>query len=416
MVAGQDVSKYDTFNEENDKSKLFLYDPNERTFELMYEDPTYDVAGPVGGCRTASGGASIDEKTNELIYVSYYAEKPVRLFFDDEVQQTNDMLEAAFPGEIVRPVTWSKDRNKVVLSVSSSSNPGDFYYFDKENMILTFLWDSSPWIDRAKLAKKTPIKYTARDGLVIHGYLTIPLGTSGKNLPMVVHPHGGPNVRDTIGYDTYVQFLASRGYAVFQPNFRGSTGYGAYHYISANKQFGKTMQDDITDGVNYLIDQGVADPDRIAIFGGSYGGYATMAGLTFTPDLYAAGINFVGVVDLELLQEDSNRNSRRFGGFYDELRLEWGDPDDPEDMEYIIETSPLRQAHKIKSPVLIIHGAQDNNVRLVHARKLADKLDSLGKEYEWYVEPYEGHGFSGEQSTLNMFGKVEEFLAKHLKN
>jgi len=233
---------------------------------------------------------------------------------------------------------------------------------------------------------------------------------------MVVHPHGGPNVRDTIGYDTYVQFLASRGYAVFQPNFRGSTGYGAYHYISANKQFGKTMQDDITDGVNYLIDQGVADPDRIAIFGGSYGGYATMAGLTFTPDLYAAGINFVGVVDLELLQEDSNRNSRRFGGFYDELRLEWGDPDDPEDMEYIIETSPLRQAHKIKSPVLIIHGAQDNNVRLVHARKLADKLDSLGKEYEWYVEPYEGHGFSGEQSTLNMFGKVEEFLAKHLKN
>lgn len=416
LVAGQDVSKYDTFNEENDKSKLFLYDPNERTFELMYEDPTYDVAGPVGGCRTASGGASIDEKTNELIYVSYYAEKPVRLFFDDEVQQTNDMLEAAFPGEIVRPVTWSKDRNKVVLSVSSSSNPGDFYYFDKENMILTFLWDSSPWIDRAKLAKKTPIKYTARDGLVIHGYLTIPLGTSGKNLPMVVHPHGGPNVRDTIGYDTYVQFLASRGYAVFQPNFRGSTGYGAYHYISANKQFGKTMQDDITDGVNYLIDQGVADPDRIAIFGGSYGGYATMAGLTFTPDLYAAGINFVGVVDLELLQEDSNRNSRRFGGFYDELRLEWGDPDDPEDMEYIIETSPLRQAHKIKSPVLIIHGAQDNNVRLVHARKLADKLDSLGKEYEWYVEPYEGHGFSGEQSTLNMFGKVEEFLAKHLKN
>ena len=115
-------------------------------------------------------------------------------------------------------------------------------------------------------------------------------------------------------------------------------------------------------------------------------------------------------------QEDSNRNSRRFGGFYDELRLEWGDPDDPEDMEYIIETSPLRQAHKIKSPVLIMHGAQDNNVRLVHARKLADRLDSLGKEYEWYVEPYEGHGFGGEQARLNMYGKVEEFLGKHLKN
>ena len=421
LVAGQDVSKSKTWNSDNDKSKLFVYDPETRNFDLLFEDPTYDVAGPVGGCRTADGGAAIDEKTNELIYVSYYAEKPERLIFNEELKQSYEMILGHFIADrgedvVVRPVTWSKDRNKVVYSVSSSSNPGEYWYFDKENVILSFLWERSPWIDRTKLAKKVPINYTARDGLEIHGYLTIPVNSSGKNLPMVVHPHGGPNARDTMGYDPDVQFMANRGYAVFQPNFRGSTGYGAYHYISANKQFGKTMQDDITDGVNYLIEQGVADPDRVAIFGGSYGGYATMAGLTFTPDLYAAGINYVGVVDLELLQEDSNRNSRRFGGFYDELRLEWGDPDDPEDMEYIIETSPLRQAHKIKSPVLIMHGAQDNNVRLVHARKLADRLDSLGKEYEWYVEPYEGHGFGGEQARLNMYGKVEEFLGKHLKN
>ena len=416
LVAGQDVSKSTTFNKENDKSKLYTYDPNNRTFELMYEDPEYDVAGPVGGCRQAQGGASIDEKTNELIYVSYYAEKPVRLFFDEDSQQTNDMLNNAFPGSDVRPITWSKDRSKLVIAVSSSTNPGDYYYFDKENGTLSFLWDRSPWINRDMLAPKQPISYVARDGLKIHGYLTIPNNTNGKNLPMVVHPHGGPNARDTFGYDPYVQFLANRGYVVFQPNFRGSTGYGAYHYISANKQFGKTMQDDITDGVNYLIREGIADKDRIGIFGGSYGGYATMAGLAFTPDLYAAGINYVGVVDLELLQEGSNRNSRRFNGFYHELRLEWGDPDLPEDMEYIIETSPLRQAHKIKSPVLIMHGAQDNNVKLVHAKRLADKLDTLGKEYEWYVEPYEGHGFSGEQARLNMFGKVETFFGKHLKD
>ena len=414
LVSGQDITQSKTFNKYNDKSKLFLYDPDDRSFELLYEDETYDVGGPTGGCRTAIGGASIDEKTNELIYVAYYGEKPVRIFFDEDVQATNDMLEGAFPDQIVRPITWNKDRSKVVVSVSSSNNPGEYYYFDKENMILTFLWDRSPWLDRSKLSKMTAIKYTARDGLEIHGYLTTPVNSDGKNMPMIVHPHGGPNVRDTYGYDPYVQFLASRGYAVFQPNFRGSTGYGAYHYISANKQFGKTMQDDITDGVYYLIEQGIADKDRIAIFGASYGGYATMAGLTFTPDLYAAGINYVGVVDLELLQEDSNRNSRRFGYYYDELRLEWGDPDNPEDMPYIIETSPLRQAHKIKSPVLIVHGAQDNNVRLVHARKLANKLDSLGKEYEWYVEPYEGHGFRGEQSTLNLFGIVEVFLDKHL--
>ena len=242
LVSGQDITKSKTFNKDNDKSKLFLYDPDDRSFELLYEDDTYDVGGPTGGCRTAIGGASIDEKTNELIYVAYYGEKPVRIFFDEDVQATNDMLEGAFPDQIVRPITWNKDRSKVVVSVSSSNNPGEYYYFDKENMILTFLWDRSPWLDRSKLSKMTAIKYTARDGLEIHGYLTTPVNSDGKNMPMIVHPHGGPNVRDTYGYDPYVQFLASRGYAVFQPNFRGSTGYGAYHYISANKQFGKDMQ------------------------------------------------------------------------------------------------------------------------------------------------------------------------------
>ena len=410
LVAGQDVSKYSSFNEENDKSKLFLYDPDTRKFEFLFEDETYDIAGPVGGCREAYGYASIDEKSNELISVSYTAEKSVNIFFDDESGQTQKQLEATFPNDVVQLVTWNKDRTKFVILVSSSTNPGDVYYYDKEIGTLSFLWERSPWIDRSKLSKMQPIKYAARDGLVIHGYLTIPYNSDGKDLPLIVHPHGGPNVRDTYGYNPDVQFLANRGYAVFQPNFRGSTGYGAKHYIIANKQFGKTMQDDLTDGVQYLIEAGIADPEKVAIFGGSYGGYATMAGLTFTPDLYAAGINYVGVVDLELLQEGSNRNSRRFNGFYHELRMEWGDPDNPEDMEYIIETSPLRQAQNIKSPVLIVHGAQDNNVKLVHATKLRDRLKSLGKDYEWYVEPYEGHGFTGEQSRLNLYNVMEDFL------
>ena len=369
LVAGQDVSKSKVFNEENDKSKVFVYDPNKRSFDLLFEDDRYDIAGPVGGCRTASGNVSVDSTTLELLSVNYYAEKPVRLFFDEEYGQDYNQLAATFPDDVVRIVTTDADRTKFVISVSSSTNPGDYYYYDKEFGTLSFLWERMPWIDRSKLSKMQPISYTARDGLEISGYLTIPVNSDGKNLPMVVHPHGGPNARDYYGFNDYVQFLASRGYAVFQMDFRGSTGYGAKHYISANKQFGKTMQDDITDGVNLLIEEGIADPDRIAIFGGSYGGYATMAGLAFTPDLYAAGINFVGVVDLELLQEGSNRNSQRFNGFFHELRMEWGDPDDPADREYIIESSPLQQAHKIKSPVLIVHGAQDNNVKLEHAIK-----------------------------------------------
>jgi len=414
LVAGQDVSKSKVFNEENDKSKVFVYDPDKRTFDLLFEDDGYDIAGPVGGCRTASGNVSVDSTTLELLSVNYYAEKPVRLFFDEEYGQDYNQLAATFPDDVVRIVTTNTDRTKFVISVSSSTNPGDYYYYDKEFGTLSFLWERMPWIDRTKLSKMQPISYTARDGLEISGYLTIPVNSDGKNLPMVVHPHGGPNARDFYGFNDYVQFLASRGYAVFQMDFRGSTGYGAKHYISANKQFGKTMQDDITDGVNLLIEEGIADPERIAIFGGSYGGYATMAGLTFTPDLYAAGINFVGVVDLELLQEGSNRNSQRFNGFYHELRMEWGDPDDPADREYIIESSPLQQAHKIKSPVLIVHGAQDNNVKLEHATKLRDKLKSLGKDYEWYVEPYEGHGFRGEQSTVNFYNVMEDFLERKL--
>jgi len=414
LVAGQDVSKSKVFNEDNDKSKIFIYDPEKRTFDLLFEDDRYDIAGPVGGCRTASGNVSVDSTTLELLSVNYYAEKPVRLFFNEEYGQDYNQLAATFPDDVVRIVTTNSDRTKFVINVSSSTNPGDYYYYDKEFGTLSFLWERMPWIDRSKLSKMQPITYTARDGLQISGYLTIPVGSNGKNLPMVVHPHGGPNARDYYGFNDYVQFLASRGYAVFQMDFRGSTGYGAKHYISANKQFGKTMQDDITDGVNLLIQEGIADPERIAIFGGSYGGYATMAGLTFTPDLYAAGINFVGVVDLELLQEGSNRNSERFNGFYHELRMEWGDPDDPADKEYIIESSPLQQAHNIKSPVLIVHGAQDGNVKLEHATKLRDKLKSLGKEYEWYVEPYEGHGFRGEQSTVNFFNVMEDFLERKL--
>jgi len=414
LVAGQDVSKSKVFNEENDKSKVFVYDPDKRTFDLLFEDDRYDIAGPVGGCRTASGNVSVDSTTLELLSVNYYAEKPVRLFFDEEYGQDYNQLASTFPDDVVRIVTTNTDRTKFVISVSSSTNPGDYYYYDKEFGTLSFLWERMPWIDRTKLSKMQPISYTARDGLEISGYLTIPVNSDGKNLPMVVHPHGGPNARDFYGFNDYVQFLASRGYAVLQMDFRGSTGYGAKHYISANKQFGKTMQDDITDGVNLLIEEGIADPERIAIFGGSYGGYATMAGLTFTPDLYAAGINFVGVVDLELLQEGSNRNSERFNGFFHELRMEWGDPDDPADREYIIESSPLQQAHKIKSPVLIVHGAQDNNVKLEHATKLRDKLKSLGKDYEWYVEPYEGHGFRGEQSTVNFFNVMEDFLERKL--
>jgi dienelactone hydrolase len=258
-----------------------------------------------------------------------------------------------------------------------------------------------------------PITYEARDGLEIPAYLTLPEGVEAENLPVVIYPHGGPWARDTWGYDAYAQFFANRGYAVLQPNFRGSTGYGQQFLNAGNKRWGTgAMQHDLTDGVKYLIDQGIADPDRVGILGGSYGGYATLAGVTFTPDLYAAGVPIVAPSNLITLIESFPAYWKPFleGTWYERV----GNPDNPEDRKRLKRQSPLFKAEQITSPLLVVHGANDPRVKKQEADQIVATLRDQGHPVEYIVAPDEGHGFDNEDNRLAFSAAMEEFLAEHL--
>jgi dipeptidyl aminopeptidase/acylaminoacyl peptidase len=258
-----------------------------------------------------------------------------------------------------------------------------------------------------------PIRYRARDGLEIPAYLTLPRGVEAKNLPVVVHPHGGPWARDGWGYDPYAQFLANRGYAVLQMNFRGSTGYGKHFLNAGDHEWGTgAMQNDITDGVKYLIDQGIADPDRVAIFGGSYGGYATLAGVAFTPDLYACAIPYVAPSNLITLVESFPAYWRPWleGSWFKRV----GDPDVEADRLDMIERSPLFKADAIKCPLLVVHGANDPRVKQHESDQIVVALRTKGKDVEYIVAPDEGHGFRAPENRKALAVAMERFLSKHL--
>lgn len=271
------------------------------------------------------------------------------------------------------------------------------------------LTDVAPWINENNMADVKPIKYTSRDGLTINGYLTLPKGSDGKNLPIVVNPHGGPWFRDTWGFNPEIQFLANRGYAVLQMNFRGSTGYGKEFWKSSFKQWGKKMQDDITDGVNWLIKEGIADPKKVAIYGGSYGGYATLAGLTFTPDLYACGVDYVGVSNLFTFMKSIPPYWKPMLGM---LYAMVGNPET--EKELLTSASPIFHIDKIKVPLLIAQGANDPRVNKNESDQVVKALKEKGIDVPYIVKDNEGHGFSNEENRFDFYNAMEKFLAKHI--
>jgi dipeptidyl aminopeptidase/acylaminoacyl peptidase len=257
-----------------------------------------------------------------------------------------------------------------------------------------------------------PISYKSRDGLTIPGYLTLPINyKEGDKLPVVINPHGGPWARDGWGFNPEVQFLANRGYAVLQMNFRGSVGYGREFWEISFKQWGKTMQDDITDGVKWLIDEGIADPDRIAIYGASYGGYATLAGLAFTPDLYACGVDYVGVSNIFTLLETLPP--------YWELgrQMMYEMIGNPETEKEILEAaSPLFHVDKIKAPLFVAQGANDQRVKQAESDQIVEALKAKGIDVPYMLKEDEGHGFYNEENQFDFYQEMEKFLNKHLMN
>jgi dipeptidyl aminopeptidase/acylaminoacyl peptidase len=388
--------------EGHDLTSLVLFNPE--TLEEEYVDSDPDK-------RVDFGGALFSEKTEELI-ATYYVGDRLRIYFhNDEYKKDYEKLQKKLPKGDIYIGSATADDRYVLVSVTSDTDPGATYLFDRKKGKVELLYRPRPKLPMEHLAEMKPERYLTRDGLIISAYLTVPKGVEPKNLAVIIMPHGGPWARDYWGYDSYAQFLANRGYAVFQPNFRGSSGYGKVFLNAAKREWGDKMQDDITDGVKYLIDKGIADPNRIGIFGGSYGGYATLAGVAFTPDLYACGVDYVGVSNLLTFLNSIPaywETARKF------LNEHVGDPNDPEDMERLERQSPLFKADKIEAPLLVIQGANDPRVKKAESDQIVVAMRDLGRDVEYIIAPDEGHGFLGEKNRLAFTVAMEKFLAKHL--
>ena len=313
-----------------------------------------------------------------------------------------------FSGSLVQPAGYSLDGKKALFKVSASNNSGEYYLFDLTKRAAKLLFAVDSWIDPAQMAKTTAFEVKARDGLMLHGYLTLPIGAEQKNLPMVVMPHGGPHfVRDDDSYDEWAQVLASRGYAVLKVNFRGSGGYGHDFLTAGYREWGRAMQDDVTDATQWAIKQGVADADRIAIAGASYGGYAALMGAAREPKLYRAAISYVGVSNLELMYTRGDIEDSINGENF--LKRVLG-----EDKAELKRRSPVNLAAQIEAPVLIIHGAQDPRVPVLHGRSMRDALERAKKTVEYFEVQDEMHGFYKQENKVEAYTRMLAFLDKYL--
>lgn len=387
-----------------DKTALVLMDPKTcEEKEVLYMNDKYDISD-----------LNYSEKKNRLTVVACEGHKDmIRHYFDKEEEEIRKKLEAQLPGYNVGVTSKSKDENIRMIYAGNDRTYGTYYLYNVKENKLTKVADIAPWIKEEEMCAMNPITYTSRDGLTIEGYLTLPKGytmENAKNLPVVVNPHGGPWIRDSWGYNPEVQFLASRGYAVLQMNFRASTGYGRKFTELGYKQWGQTMQNDITDGVKWLIKEGIADPKRVAIYGASYGGYATLAGVTFTPDLYACAVDYVGVSNLLSFM---NTIPPYWKPLLDMMHEMIGDPET--DKEMMEKYSPVFHVDQIKAPLFIAQGANDPRVNKAESDQMVEALKKRGVEVEYMVKENEGHGFSNEENKFDFYRAMEKFLDKYLK-
>ena len=382
-----------------DKTAIYLYDVKEgKLLDLVYAHPEVDVSG------------LLRSKARKVITgVAFTTDKTRYEFFDPKRRQLQEALEARLPGHRVAVTGMSRDERRVIVRTISDKSLGACYLYESSSGRLENLAELSPWLNEAEMADVQPIHFTSRDGLTIHGYLTLPKGVKSVNLPIVVNPHGGPWARDVWGFDPETQFLANRGVGVLQINFRGSTGYGRAFWEAGFKQWGGEMQNDISDGVEWLVRQGIADPKRIAIYGASYGGYAALAGLAFTPDLYACGIDYVGVSNIFTLLE----TLPPYWELGRQMMYEMvGDP--VKDRDLLEQVSPVFHADRIRAPLLVAQGANDPRVKKAESDQIVQALRQRGVDVEYIVKNNEGHGFHNEENRFDFYRRMEGFLARHL--
>lgn len=386
-----------------DKSTLFLMDPKTKQITKIESDPKDKVD---------FGGLFLDRNTRKMIYTSYTGDK-TEYYWKDKVWEDNyKFLQSKFPGREVNFSSSTNDYSKFLVAVGGDKYASEAYFFDAKTKQLIFQYTPRTELKKVEkyLAAMTPISYKSSDGLEIPAYLTLPVGSSGKNVPVVVLVHGGPKgPRDYWGYNSTVQFLANRGYAVLQPNFRASGGYGKKFQNGGDLQWGKLMQDDITWGVKYLIDKGIADKSKVVIMGGSYGGYATLAGLAFTPDVYAAGVDIVGPSNLFTLLDSVPAYWEAARAF---LYGMVGDPKTEEGKKRMHDASPLFSVDKINKPLLIVQGANDPRVKQAEADQIVIALRDKGKKVNYILADDEGHGFRKPVNSMAMYAETEKFLAE----
>lgn len=383
-------------------SQLVLLDPVTMKEELVESDPMQ---------RVDFGSAAFSDVTHDLLYTSYEDDMN-RLYFKDKSYESDyNLIKKQLPGVEVYFARSTADERFWIIGTYSDTDPGTTYLFDRQTKKLTFQYRPRPNIPVKDMANMKAIRYKSSDGLEIPAYLTLPKGVEAKKLPLVVMPHGGPWARDGWGFNAYAQFLANRGYAVLAPNFRASTGFGKEFINAGNNEWGQKMQDDITWGVKYLVEQGMVDAKRVAIMGGSYGGYATLAGLAFTPEVYACGVSIVGPSNLITLLNS-------IPPYWESIRTifynRMGNPDTKEGLEQLQRQSPLFSADKIVAPLLVVQGANDPRVNKHESDQIVVALRDRGFPVEYIVAPDEGHGFARPVNNMAMLAAAEKFLAKHL--
>lgn len=361
--------------------------------------------------RVDLGGAVFSEETEQLLATSYVDDRVRRVFHDKKFEADFHWIEKQHPNREVNFGSRTRDEQLWLVNLNGDTEPGEVYLFDRKARTLSRQYQSREKLPRTSLSETTTIRYKSSDGLEIPAYLTLPKGLPAKGLPLLVVPHGGPWGRDVWGFNGLAQFFANRGYAVLMPNFRGSTGYGKNFLNAGNGEWGRKMQDDITWGVKHLIGEGVADPKRIGILGGSYGGYATLAGVAFTPDLYRAAVDIVGPSNLITLLDAI---PPYWESFRKTMFARMADPATPEGKKWLEERSPLNSADKIKTPLMVVQGANDPRVNRREAEQIVIALRDRGFPVEYMLARDEGHGFQRPVNNMAMFMAVEKFLATYL--
>jgi dipeptidyl aminopeptidase/acylaminoacyl peptidase len=361
--------------------------------------------------RVDLGGVTISEVDYRILFTTYEDSMPRHYFRDRAFEQDYGWLAAQVPGKQLNLESHSSDESLWIVTAYSDTDPGSTYLWNRARRTLTLQYLIREELPREALAQRKPYEFTSSDGLRIDGYLTLPKGLPPKDLPLVVWPHGGPWARDTYGYNTYAQFLANRGYAVLQPNFRGSTGYGKKFLNAGNGQWGRRMQDDLTWGVKALVRDGTVDAKRVGIGGGSYGGYATLAGVAFTPAVYAAAVAIVAPSNLITLLDAIPpywEAGRR------QMYTRMADPSTPEGKALLVAESPLTQAKAIVTPLLVVQGKNDPRVNIRESNQIVAAVRDNGRPVQYLVAPDEGHGFARPINNLAMVTAMEEFYAHYL--